>query len=700
MDPDLPAGAAATGSRSVAAETISGTVTTGDNAAIDARTIALAPGAIPGPAHVSIPETLSNLPRPPVRAFLGRDSALDQLTEALTNRASAVVTQAVYGLGGVGKSELALQYAHAHRADYQLVWWVTAGDAEQIEAGLALLAARLCPEIGVAGTTQDAAGWAMAWLQAHAGWLLVLDNVEDPVDVEPLVAQLSGGHILVTTRRDVGWQRGGVAPVRLDVLDPEAAAEIITARTGHSASGDRRDAAAIAAELGYLPLALDQAAAYIAQTRLSLGAYLAKLQQHPAQMYAASGGGEAQRTVARLWDMTIEAISGRDPGAVGLLYVLAFYAPDSIPRLILGGTGAGQDIDAQLGILASYSMITLAPETVSIHRLVQAVILGKVTTGAEVPLPLGLSLREIALEWLYRIIPDKPGNAIDQWSFLRSIVLHAEKLASRYQRGEEPILLGLLLHKIGIFLYSQGSYDQACIIQESALRISEATQGPEHASTGSALGNLAMTYEKLGRDGDALPLFKRAVQIAEATLGSRHVYTARAIVNLADAYRRLGQAEEALPLHERAMAILEAEREPGHPDIAAGLGNLATIYLSLGRIKEALPLYKRAQQLTEAALGPKHPTTAIQLSNLAATYRQLGRPADALPLSKRALQIVQTVFGQDHDSTGAQLVELAETYHALGRTDKALPLYKQAMEVAQRIGKWPAAETDCDIDRP
>jgi hypothetical protein len=134
----------------------------------------------------------------------------------------------------------------------------------------------------MAGSNADAAGWALGWLQAHDRWLLVLDNVEDPRDVEPVLAQLSAGHIVLTTRRDVDWQRLAV-PIRLDVLDPAPATEIITARTGHSTSQDHQDAAAVAGELGFLPLALDQAAAYMIQTRMRPNQYLTGLRPSPTR---------------------------------------------------------------------------------------------------------------------------------------------------------------------------------------------------------------------------------------------------------------------------------------------------------------------------------------------------------------------------------------------------------------------------------
>ena len=629
----------AAGDRSVAAQVITGPVATGDHAAIDARTVALAAGAIPRPDQVSITTPVHNLPRPAARVFEGREAALGLLAGALASVGSAVVTQAIYGLGGVGKSELALHHAHGHRDDYQLMWWITAADANQVQAGLAALAARLCPEIAVAGTTADTGGWAVGWLQAHDRWLLVLDNVDDPGDVQPLLGQLTSGHIVLTTRRDVDWQQLAV-PVWLEVLDPGPAAAVITARTGQ-ATPDDRQAAAVAAELGYLPLALDQAAAYITQTRLTPGGYLAKLRQHPARTYAARGAGDAQRTVALLWDITIEAIRGQDPGAVRLLWVLAHYAPDSIPRIIVGGADPGEDIDAQLSLLASYSMITLTPQAISLHRLVQAVILSQQpnTTG-DAPDPA-----TTALDWLNQAIPDHPGNNVAGWPLLRALVPHVDHLTTCYPpSGDQPEQLGRVHNEFGMFHQAQGDYQRALALRESALRICQAKLGPDHPNMAVALGNLADTYRALGRAAEALPLLERALRIIEAALGPDHPDVAVALGNLAGTYRALGRAAEALPLFERALRITEAALGPDHPDVAVALGNRGSAYRDLGRAAEALPLFERALRITEAALGPDHPNMAVALGNLAGAYRALGRAAEALPLDQRAAQIAEAKF--------------------------------------------------------
>src|ERR1700677_2445639 len=195
----------ASGERSVAAGTVTGQLLTGDNPRVDARAPVLAPGSIPRPADAGITAGMNNLPRPPAGVFVGREGALARLDQGLSGGGSVVVTQAVYGLGGVGKSELALQHAHARRGGYVLIWWITAEDRSGIEAGLASLAGRICPELAPAATTPEAAEWALTWLQAHTGWLLVLDDVTDPGDVEALLGQLHGGRILLTTRRDAGW---------------------------------------------------------------------------------------------------------------------------------------------------------------------------------------------------------------------------------------------------------------------------------------------------------------------------------------------------------------------------------------------------------------------------------------------------------------------------------------------------------------
>ncbi|TDD71511.1 hypothetical protein E1298_35610 [Actinomadura rubrisoli] len=357
-----------------------GTVKTGDE-------ITQAAVSLPAPETVRPTARIVGLPRPATPVFLGRHDDYQRLEQVLAAAdETVVVTQALYGMGGVGKSEMALQYAHRARTRYEAVWWVTAESPQQVEAGLAGLTHQLVHDAARAATTEDAAAWAVGWLRAHPGWLLLLDNVTDPAHVAGLLGRLEGGHALITSRRDVRWP-GTTRTLQLGLLAPGPAAELITTITGRTAPNDRQTAAVIARELGYLPLALDQAAAYIRQTRITLGRYLGLLQQHPARYYAkAADGDKAQATIARLWDITLETLQEQAPEAAELVSVLAQYAPADVPRLILGGRDeeATEAADAALGVLASHSMVDLTDEVVAMHRLTRAASCPKPRTSAKI----------------------------------------------------------------------------------------------------------------------------------------------------------------------------------------------------------------------------------------------------------------------------------------------------------------------------
>jgi tetratricopeptide (TPR) repeat protein len=327
-------------------------------------------------------------------------------------------------------------------------------------------------------------------------------------------------------------------------------------------------------------------------------------------MYAVTGGGEAQRTISRVWDITIKAIRARHPAAIKLLHILACYAPDGVPRIILGGPDDTDKlaIDDALGVLASYSMITLSPELVSMHRLVQAVILARQSPADEGPAFGAEGPLAAALQWLNAAIPADPTANMAGWPLFRTLSPHAEHLAILFPVDSQPEMLGDVQDAFGKFQDSQGQYEPALALKKSALSIFEAALGPDHPDTAIRLGNLATTYNDLERPEEALPLVQRALEISEAALGPDHPDTAIRLNNLSATYRILGRAEEALPLQQRALEISEAALGPHHPHVAIMLGNLGATYRILGRVEEALALQQRTLEITETALGPDHPT--------------------------------------------------------------------------------------------
>ncbi|MEU7750309.1 FxSxx-COOH system tetratricopeptide repeat protein [Micromonospora sp. NPDC049171] len=690
-----PGGVSAEGGRSVAAGEISGFAITGDDAKIDARRIELHRAS-------AAPDTgrrLHNLPKPAMRLFVGREEEFAELEEVLS-AGSGVICQAVHGLGGVGKTELALQYAHRWRDRYLVRWWVTADSPAAIESGLAALAARVNPELVLTATAAEAAGWAVGWLQNQSGWLLVLDNVEQRSDVEPLLAQLDTGHLLITTRRDVNWETLVDGCLRLDMLDRESAVRLLLER------GEQQDllaAAVLADELGYLPLALQQAAGYLRQTRLPVSVYLDRLRAQPAEVLnTIAEGDQAERAVAQVWLLTLGRLRKVRPAAIDLLRILSCYAPDDVPRSILAGYAdqAGA-VDEALSALASYNLVTLTLTTVSTHRLLQTVVRSQAQTPAEVDChdergdlseSLWQQVVDHALALLDQARPSgNPSEEVDAWPQWRVFTPHAEAIARHFPEDTVDLTFAYLLGQLGFYHYTQARYHQAVQAEKWALKISELALPAGHSTIALRLDNLAHTLGALGQAEEALPLQRRALALSEAALPAGHPTIALRLDNLAHTLGALGQAEEALPLRRRALAISKAALPAGHPDIATRLDNLAHTLGALGQAEEALPLRRRALAISEAALPAGHPDIALRLDNLASTLGDLGQE-EALPLRRRALAISEAALPAGHPTIATRLNNLAHTLSALGQAEEALPLRRRALAISEAA--LPAGHPD------
>ncbi|MGW0713023.1 AAA family ATPase [Streptomyces sp. NPDC002643] len=407
---EASASASASGERSVAAGRDIGNVSTGDHVTQIAKATMLPPEALsldPGTARIC------HLPYR-TEQFVGRERELRLLDEAF-GRAGGVVVHAVHGLGGIGKSTLAAHWAAAHTSDFNPVWWITAESASELDAGLAALGRALQPAL-VGVLTEDALRErTVQWLASNDDWLVVLDNVSDPSAIQPLLARAPSGRFLVTTRRGPTSWRGIARTLELDVLAPDEAVELFTGVYDGPPDGVEE----LCDELGRLPLAVDQAAAYCREAGVTPRAYLELLARRPADMHAATAeGGDAHRTVARVWQVTLDRLADT-PAAQGILRTIAWWAPDGIPRAYLDGLTDPVELNEGLRRLVAYSMIRLRGDTLSVHRLVQAV-----TRTAEPELAEGL--RNFVARRLHEVRPVDTlwGEAAQVWA------THAEAMAS------------------------------------------------------------------------------------------------------------------------------------------------------------------------------------------------------------------------------------------------------------------------------
>ncbi|MFJ6168398.1 FxSxx-COOH system tetratricopeptide repeat protein [Micromonospora orduensis] len=658
------------GDPSVAADTISGVAVTGDIIGV-----ALATAGLPRPEEVD-PARFWNVPRPPSRVFVGRDRVLEAIAQTLAFETNGVAALTVTGLGGVGKTEVAVRYAYTYQHRYSGVWWISADSGANMTAGLAALAHRLAPATTSLSDEQGEA-WALAWLRHHRNWLIVLDNVNDPTDVEGILDVGDGGHVLVTSRLDLGWTDSRPqASIRLKTLTTVDAVRLLTERTGQH---DETAATEIATLLGELPLALEQASAYITYRGLTLAAYRDLLRDRSGEFRTQGKLGlDPERPVGRVWAVAFDSLSATHPVAVEILHVLAWLDPEDVPRDLITALTNGDQVAAEgaLSQLASFGMVMLTSDTVSTHRLVQEVLrTSDSATKSE------LRPHQQAIRLLSDATPSAPDNVAD-WPRWRALLPHITALAEHLPDSTDTAL-GRLLHLAALFEASQGLYGQAAAHAAQALAITESALGRDHPSVAIRLGNLANRYSELGRLGEAVTLLERAVLIAEAALGPDQATVATYLGNLATGYSAVGRLGDAVTLFRRALAITEAALGPNHPSVATHLGNLATSYRTLGRSREAIPLFQRALAITEVALGPNHPSVATHLGNLATSYRTLGHSREAIPLFQRALAITEAALGPNHPSVATHLGNLATTQRDLGRAAEAVPLLERALAITE-----------------
>jgi tetratricopeptide (TPR) repeat protein len=640
--------------------------------------------------------TLWNVPHPRNDAFTGREQILTDLRADLLKKGK----QALYGLGGVGKTQIAVEYAYRHKDEYTAVLWTFAGTEQSLRGGYADIAVLLnIPE----KESQEQAKITDAvknWLEQNMGWLLVLDNTDDPAMVKPFLPQQGKGHVLLTSRAYSFQKIGLVSPREVNVLSPDEAREFLLRRTGKESTEKSPEADTLAKEVGYLPLALEQAAAYIAETGASFSSYVAGYRKQGLKLLEKQGPvigndekEQQKRTVATTWALNFADVEKNSPASADLLRLSAFLAPDAIPLELLekstaelpeklGAKLAEADnplvTDELLRPLLRFSLIRRDDEkrTYSIHPLVQEVVRDGLSKEKQ------KAWAKQAVLAVESVLPD-PGK-FENWPDCDRLLPHALTCASFiYPFSLEFVEAGYLLNQTGYYLDVRAEYAQAEPLYRSAIMIYEKTLGPDHHHTAASLNNLATLYLAQSRNAEAELLYRQALEIKENVLGPEHPSTATSLNNLALLFKDQGKLSEAEPLYRRALEILEKAVGPEHPSTAGSLNNLASLLDTQGKHAEAEPLFRRALAIRENALEREHPDTAISLNNLAGLLFRQNKPEEAKPLIQRALAIYEKALGPDHPKTVLVRNNLILFYRQQGRSAEADALEKTAKRTAE-----------------
>jgi tetratricopeptide (TPR) repeat protein len=604
---------------------------------------------------------------PRIASFTGRAEQLDKLDAILMQDKPAAVTQAsvgraaVQGMGGVGKTSLAIEYAHRYCNLYAGVCWCPAETRTGALAGLAVtLGAATAEEADV----EKAAKAALRRLaEQRATWLLVYDNVPAPDAIADLLPS-AGARVLITSRFSDWSQLAD--DVALDVLPLEEAVALLRSRTGRGYAG----AQTLAEALGCLPLALDHAAAYCKRTQVRFAEYATKAS---GLMDAAPRGAGYPRSVAATFDLAITEAVTQCPAAEPLMAYLAQCAPERIPMTLV--EGAVDDEAERLQALAALAEVSLLKHdpfedgtpAVTVHRLVQTVERARSEANGSAQKAV-----ERLIARLVAIYQKDSYSDPRSWPLCAHLTPHL--LAQRDQRDDALVIADWaeLLNRAGSYLYRRAAYSQAAQLFRDALAIREKVLGPEHPKTATGLDNLATLLRDQGDFAGARPLHERALAIREKTLGPE--LTATSLTRLAMLLQDEGDLAGARPLHERALAIREKEFGPDHPTTAASLNFLALLIEKQGDLAGARPLHERALAIHEKVLGPEHPNTNAARGNLSRLLLLIGLPTEALTLGETALTAHDKVLGPGHAWTNDSARVTADALDALGRTEEAQAL--------------------------
>ncbi|MFF7602336.1 tetratricopeptide repeat protein [Streptomyces mirabilis] len=639
-------------------------------------------------AEVDAPPGLDYIPYRKV--FVGRSTELDQLDTALATPGEVVI-QAVHGLGGIGKSSLAAQWAatHARAYGYAPIRWITADNPTTIEQSLANFATVLQPDLATMGlSTQLLADRATQWLATHTNWLIILDNVNEIQDIADLLGCAATGRFLITSRLAFPWHDAATV-IRLGVMDEAESLALLTRIASAHGTRNMDGAPELCAELGYLPLAVEQAAAYLAQNELlTPRGYLDLLAQYPADMYKKGGAGvtDSERTIARIWRLTLDRIHQSQPLATDLLRTLSWYAPDQIPVSLCNDAADALVATDAIGLLTAYNMAATDPttNTLAVHRLVQALArTSDPTDPHRTPELIGRSLRQ-ATARLRGVLPATWQDPA-MWQDWRTLMPHIDALVNHAPAAADTEDALDVLNEAGKFLINQGSAHRAKAYLTRALDAAVQILGRDHPYTLSVRTNLGGAYEASGDVNGAILVLEQTLKDRARVLPEDHPDVLAARNNLAFAYEAAGNFFLARPLMEQALN--DASRLLGNDDATTMLlrNNLACVYRSLGDVDRAIGLLTQTLHHRARVLGEDHPDTLVTRHDLARTHQAAGDLDRAVPLLEQSLRDRTRILGKDHPHTLTSHSDLANAYETAGDLDRAIPLLEQTLDDAVRV---------------
>jgi hypothetical protein len=577
-----------------------------------------------GDAGPRLPGSLPRVWNVPARnpGFTGRDGLLVAVRERLLAGDRAVV-QALHGMGGVGKTQLAMEYAHRFAGAYELTWWVDSEQAGLIGDQFAALGAALGCIAADAGIEAVRAA-VLAELRQRGRWLLVFDNAESPGELRGWLPG-GGGHVLITSR-ERRW--GAVAaPVEVDVLArAESAAILQNEVTGLSAA----DADRLADALGDLPLAVAQAAGFMAETGTAAADYLGLLRTRAAGLLTENVPDFYPRSLAAATRLIADRLAAEDPAAAELASLCAFLAPEPIPEDLF--TAAGAELPGELAArvadplawrrtlaqLARQSLARIDHRGLQLHRLTQAILRDRLTPEQ------AAATRRCTEAILAASDPADSGNPVTwpQWARLMPHLIAADLAAT------EDSDLRQMACNACLYLLARGETRTGHDLASELRQHWRDRLGDDDYYTLGVTYYRARALGDMGRYAEARDLVQDTLARSRRVLGEDHPSTLVSASNLAADLRALGEVAAARDLDQDTLDRQRRVLGADHPDTLSSASHLAADLRALGEVAAARDLDQDTLDRRRRVLGADHPDTLGSASNLAGDLRALGETGD------------------------------------------------------------------------